>query len=168
MYKVKLINFRTFSKVCCHNNFRLHINEPKITVSSSLMLNLSYCCSARPLDMSLTLYLRRERQYFSREGVYYDREHRITEQVDIAKNCSELWQEATTPLRFIITLQCAQGKHICTVTLGAWNKQPLYQHLWCSAAGSLQKSSCIMIAHQSQLLGNWLPPMLMWEINHEP
>lgn len=167
MYKVQFINFRTFSKVCCHNNFRLHINEPKIAgqlfLHSKLYLLLLWKTFAY-----VPYFISQKRWYFSRKGVYYDSKHRITEQVDSTKNCSELWREATIPLRFIITLQCAQGEHICTVPLGARNKQSLYQHLWCSAAGSLQKSSCIMIAHQSQLLGNWLPPMQMREINHDP
>lgn len=73
------------------------------------------------------------------ESIYCGIKHRIKQQGDIAKNCSELWQEATIPLRFIITLQLAQREHICTVTLGAGNKQPLYQHLRCSAADTLEK-----------------------------
>lgn len=131
-----------------------------------MILKTIHCHSARPWICPYLSSQKKEMIFLCRVyTVVWNTE--LQSKGDIAKNCSELWQEATIPLRFIIILQRAQREHICTVTLGAGNKQPLYQHLRCSAANSIRKSCCILIDHQSQLLGNWLPPMVMWEINHD-
>ena len=37
--------------------------------------------------------------------------------------------------------------------------------IWDALPQTLQKSCCILIDHQSQLSGDWLPPTLMWKIN---
>lgn len=116
MFVNVIVTFKALFKLWCHSCFRFNINTPRIV---SLSLTLSLC---KGLALLLNSAFGKE-EIITSLGV---REKVWSKETLVISAVNPLAEGYHINIEFHFIFQHSQRKHLCTITLGAGNKQPFY------------------------------------------